>query len=30
VFVEREGTQRWRLTPGSEAEFQTVAARVRR
>jgi hypothetical protein len=30
VFVEREGTQRWRLTPSSEAEFQTVAARVRR
>jgi GWxTD domain-containing protein len=30
TFVEREGIQRWRLTPSSEAEFQSVAARVRR
>jgi GWxTD domain-containing protein len=30
VFIEREGAQRWRLTPSSEAEFQAVAARVRR
>jgi GWxTD domain-containing protein len=30
VFVEQEGTQRWRLTPSSEAEFQAVAERVKR
>ena len=30
MFVEPEGTQRWRLTPTSEAEFQAIAARVRR
>lgn len=30
TFVEREGTQRWQLTPGSAAEFQTIAAWVRR
>jgi GWxTD domain-containing protein len=30
VFVEQEGTRRWRLTPASEAEFQAVAERVRR
>ena len=30
VFVEQEGAQRWRLTPGSEAEFRAVAERVRR
>ena len=30
VFLEQEGTQRWRLTPSSEAEFQTVAERVKR
>lgn len=29
-FVEQEGTQHWRLTPSSEAEFQAVAERVRR
>jgi hypothetical protein len=29
-FVEQEGTQRWRLTPSSEAEFQAVAERVKR
>ena len=30
VFVEDEGTQRWDLTSASEAEFQTVADRIRR
>jgi len=30
VFIEQEGTHRWRLTPSSEAEFQTVAERVKR
>jgi GWxTD domain-containing protein len=30
VFVEQEGVQRWQLTPGSEAEFQGVAERVKR
>jgi GWxTD domain-containing protein len=30
VFVEQEGTQRWRLTPSSDAEFQAVAERVKR
>jgi GWxTD domain-containing protein len=30
AFVEQEGTQRWRLTPSSEAEFQAAAERVRR
>lgn len=30
VFVEQESVQRWRLTPSSDAEFQTVAKRVRR
>jgi GWxTD domain-containing protein len=30
TFIERESIQRWRLTPDSEAEFQAIAARVRR
>jgi GWxTD domain-containing protein len=30
VFIEQEGTSRWRLTPSSEAEFQATAQRVRR
>jgi GWxTD domain-containing protein len=30
TFIERETMQRWRLTPSSEAEFQAIAARVRR
>lgn len=30
TFIERETIQRWRLTPSSEAEFQAIAARVRR
>jgi GWxTD domain-containing protein len=30
VFVEQEGTQRWRLTPSSDAEFRVVAERVKR
>jgi GWxTD domain-containing protein len=30
VFVEQDSTQRWRLTPSSEAEFQAVAERVKR
>jgi GWxTD domain-containing protein len=30
AFVEQEGVRRWRLTPSSEAEFQTVAERVKR
>jgi hypothetical protein len=30
VFVEQEGTRRWRLTPSSDAEFQAVAERVKR
>ncbi len=30
VFIEQEGAPRWRLTPGSEVEFQAAAERVRR
>ena len=30
TFIERETMQRWRLTSSSEAEFQAIAARVRR
>lgn len=30
VFIEQEGTRRWKLTPASEAEFQAVIARIRR
>jgi GWxTD domain-containing protein len=30
VFVDQSGFGRWRLTPASEAEFESIAARVRR
>jgi GWxTD domain-containing protein len=30
VFVDQSGFGRWRLTPASETEFETIAARVRR
>jgi GWxTD domain-containing protein len=30
VFVDQSGFGRWRLTPASETEFESIAARVRR
>jgi len=30
VFVDQSGFGRWRLTPASEAEFESIAVRVRR
>jgi GWxTD domain-containing protein len=30
VFVDQSGFGRWRMTPTSEAEFESIAARVRR
>jgi GWxTD domain-containing protein len=30
VFIEQDGVQRWNLTASSEADFQTVAERVKR
>lgn len=30
VFVDQNGFGRWRMTPSSETEFETIAARVRR
>ena len=30
VFVDQSGFGRWRMTPASEAEFESIAVRVRR
>ena len=30
VFVDQSGFGRWRMTPTSEAEFESIAVRVRR